>query len=52
MPKIHVALLVHREEGMLAAVESASTIGAHLNLHTLYQDGRIVTFTNNELPMP
>ena len=52
MPKIHVALMVQREEGMLAAVESASPIGAHVNLHTLYPDGLVVTFTNSELPAP
>jgi hypothetical protein len=51
MPKIQVALMVQREEGMLAAVESASPIGAHVNLHTLYPDGLVVTFTNTELPM-
>jgi len=52
MPRIHVALMVHREEGMLAAVESASPIGAHVNLHTLYPDGLVVSFTNSELPAP
>ena len=52
MPKIQVALMVQREDGMLAAVESASPIGAHVNLHTLYPDGRVVTFTNSELPAP
>jgi hypothetical protein len=52
MPKIHVALMVQREEGMLAAVESASPIGAHVNLHTLYPDGLVVSFTNSELPVP
>jgi hypothetical protein len=51
MPKIHVALMVQREEGMLAAVESASPIGAHVNLHTLYPDGLVVSFTNSELPV-
>jgi hypothetical protein len=52
MPKIQVALMVQREDGMLAAVESATPIGAHVNLHTLYPDGRVATFTNSELPMP
>jgi hypothetical protein len=52
MPQIQVALMVQREEGMLAAVESASPIGAHVNLHTLYPDGLVVTFTNTELPTP
>ena len=52
MPQIQVSLMVQREEGMLAAVESASPIGAHVNVHTLYPDGRVATFTNSELPMP
>lgn len=50
MPKIQVSLMVQRVEGMLAAVESASPIGAHVNLHTLYPDGLVVSFTNTELP--
>ena len=37
---------------MLAAVESASPVGAHVNVHTLYPDGLVVTFTNTELPVP
>lgn len=52
MPKIRLSLMVQREEGMLAAVESASPIGAHVNLHTLYPDGLVVTFTNSERPAP
>ena len=52
LPRIHVSLMVQREEGILAAVESASPIGAQVNLHTLYPDGRVVTFTNSELPAP
>ncbi len=52
MPKIHLALMVQREEGILAAVESASPIGAHVNLHTLYPDGLVASFTNSELPSP
>jgi len=52
MPKIQVSLMVQREEGMLAAVESASPVGAHVNVHTLYPDGLVVTFTNTELPAP
>jgi hypothetical protein len=52
MSKIQLSLMVQREEGMLAAVESASSIGAHVNVHTLYPDGRVVSFTNSELPMP
>lgn len=51
MPKIQLSLMVQRDEGMLAAVESASPIGAHVNLHTLYPDGLVVTFTNTELPV-
>jgi hypothetical protein len=50
MPRIQVSLMVQRDEGMLAAVESASPIGAHVNLHTLYRDGLVVSFTNSELP--
>ena len=50
MPKIQVSLMVQREEGMLAAVESAQPIGAHVNLHTLYPDGLVASFTNSELP--
>lgn len=52
MPKIQLSLMVQREEGMLAAVESASPIGGHVNLHTLYPDGLVVTFTDSELPAP
>jgi hypothetical protein len=52
MPKIGVALMVHPQEGFLAAIESADPIGAQLNLHTLYPGGRVVTFTNSELPAP
>jgi len=52
MPKIQVALMVQREEGILAAVESASPMGAHVNLHTLYPDGLVASFTNSELPSP
>ena len=46
------AFKVQREEGFLAAVESAAPIGAHVNLHTLYPDGLVVSFTNSELPSP
>jgi hypothetical protein len=52
LPKIHVDLMVQPEDGMLAAVESASPIGAQVNLHTLYPGGQVVTFTNSELPPP
>lgn len=52
MPKIGVTLMVHPTEGFLAAIETAEPIGAQLNLHTLYPGGRVVTFTNSELPAP
>jgi hypothetical protein len=52
LPRIHVDLMVQPVEGMLAAVESASPIGAHVNLHTLYPGGQVVSFTNSELPPP
>jgi hypothetical protein len=52
LPKIGVTLLVHPQDGMLAAIESASSIGAHVNLHTLYKDMSIFTITNSELPAP
>ena len=52
LSRIKVALMVQRDEGMLAAVEWASPIGAHVNLHTLYPDGLVASFTNSELPMP
>jgi hypothetical protein len=52
LPTIQVSLMVQPELGILAAVESASPIGAQLNLHTLYPDGRVVSFTNSELPPP
>jgi hypothetical protein len=52
LPKIQVALMVQPEDGMLAAVESASPIGAHVNIHTLYPDGKLFSVTNSELPAP
>ena len=52
LPKIQVALMVQPEDGMLAAVESASPIGAHVNIHTLYRDGTMFSVTNSELPAP
>ena len=52
MPKIKLALMVHRAENFLAAIETASSIGAQLNIHTLYSDGSVVTFTNSRLPAP
>lgn len=52
MPKIKLALMVHRTENFLAAIETASSIGAQVNIHTLYSDGKVMTFTNSKLPSP
>ena len=52
MPKIHVDLMVHPVHQLLAVMESFQPVGAQLNLHTLYPDGRVVTFTNTEMPPP
>jgi hypothetical protein len=52
MPKIKLALMVHRSENFLAAIETASTIGAQVNIHTLYCDGKVMSFTNSRLPAP
>jgi hypothetical protein len=52
LPQIQVALMVHPKEGMLAVVESASPIGAQVNVHTLYTDGKLFYVTNSELPAP
>jgi len=52
MPKIKLALMVHPADNFLAAIESASAIGAQVNIHTLYSDGKVVTFTNSKLPAP
>ena len=52
LPKIQVSLMVQPEDGMLAAVESVAPIGAHVNIHTLYQDGTLFSVTNSELPAP
>ena len=52
MPKIKLALMVHPAENFLAAIESASSIGAQVNVHTLYADGKVMTFTNSKLPAP
>jgi hypothetical protein len=51
MPKIEVTLLVHPVDCLLAAVESFP-VGAHVNVHTLYPDGSVVSFTNTALPVP
>lgn len=52
MPKIKLTLMVHARENMLAAIETAEPIGAQVNLHTLYSDGRVVSYTNSRLPGP
>jgi hypothetical protein len=52
MPKIRLALMVHPGENFLAAIETASSIGAQVNIHTLYADGSVVTYTNSRLPAP
>jgi hypothetical protein len=52
MPKIKLALMVHRDEKLLAAIETASTIGAQVNLHTLYEDDSVTSYTNTKLPAP
>jgi hypothetical protein len=52
MPKIRLALMVHPAEHFLATIESASAIGAQLNVHTLYSNGSVATFTNSRLPAP
>jgi hypothetical protein len=52
MPKIRLALMVHPAENFLAAIETASAIGAQLNVHTLYSNGTVATFTNSKLPAP
>ncbi|HXY53625.1 MAG TPA: hypothetical protein VEM40_03025 [Nitrospirota bacterium] len=52
MPKIKLALMIHPAENFLAAIETASAIGAQLNVHTLYSNGSTATFTNSKLPAP
>lgn len=52
LPRIRLALMVHRGDQFVAAIESASSIGAQLNLHTLYTDGKVESFTNSQLPGP
>jgi len=52
MPKIRLALMVHPAEKFLAAIETASAIGAQVNVHTLYSNGNVATFTNSRLPAP
>jgi len=52
LPQIQVSLRVQPEDGLLAAVESASPIGAQVNIHTIYPDGKLFSVTNSELPAP
>ncbi len=52
IPKIRLALMVHPAENFLAAIETASAIGAQLNVHTLYSNDTVTTFTNSRLPAP
>jgi hypothetical protein len=52
LPKIRLALMVHPVENFLAAIETASPIGAQVNIHTLYENGSVMTFTNSKLPAP
>ena len=52
MPKIRLALMVHLADNFLAAIETASSIGAQVNVHTLYANGNVMTFTNSKLPAP
>jgi len=52
MPKIRLALMVHQADNFLAAIETASSIGAQVNVHTLYANGNVMTFTNSKLPGP
>jgi hypothetical protein len=52
MPKIRLALMVHPVDNFLAAIETASSIGAQVNIHTLYSNGNVMTFTNSRLPGP
>jgi hypothetical protein len=52
MPKIKLALMVNPVDNFLAAIETASVIGAQVNVHTLYSDGSVTTYTNSKLPAP
>jgi hypothetical protein len=52
LPGIQVSLMVQQEEGMLAAVESTSAIGAQVNINMIYPDGKWFIVTNSELPAP
>jgi hypothetical protein len=52
LPKIQLSLMVQPDDGLLAAIESASPIGAQVNIHTIYPDGKVFSVTNSELPAP
>ncbi len=52
LPKIRLELMVHPAENFLGAIETASAIGAQLNVHTLYSNGTVTTVTNSRLPVP
>ena len=52
LPKIRLALMVKPADGFFAAIETASAIGVQLNVHTLYSNGNVATFTNSRLPAP
>ncbi len=52
MPQIKLALMVHPGDKFFAAIETASAIGAQVNIHTLYSNGNVMTFTNSRLPAP
>lgn len=52
LPKIGLGLMVHPRENFLAAIETASSIGAQVNIHTLYSNGDVLTCTNSRLPAP
>jgi hypothetical protein len=52
MPKIRLALMVQPADNFLAAIETVPSIGAQVNVHTLYANGNVMTFTNSRLPAP
>jgi hypothetical protein len=52
IPKIKLTLMVHLSDYFLAAIETASSIGAQVNIHTLYSDDSVMSFTNSRLPGP
>lgn len=52
MPKIKLTLMIHPADDFLAVIETASSIGSQVNVHTLYSDGGVTTYTNTKLPGP